>query len=488
MSHSAWVPDTIAWQPDPSLTGWLRSHRQNALDAYKANPLLVGEHGRQEDSFRTGGYADRQVLELVQNAADAQQRSGTRGRVELRLTSDSLYCANQGEPFTQLGLEAICHAYLSAKRGDEIGRFGLGFKSVLGVTDRPAVFSRSVSFGFDHQASSEELAYIAPDAGQYPVLRLPSELDVDREFAEDQDLRELSTWATTVVRLPLTEIPKRLFQDLQSFHSEFLLFAPSIESLTITLSGEKSSQTATHACQQDGDYLTLMGEEGQRSRWLVSHRRHRMSAEAQAEVGEALRRDEVKVSYAAPMVDADVARLGSFWAYFPLQDVTSTRGIHNAPWRINDDRTNLLPGVFNEELLDVIADLVVEAIPRLTNADDPARHFDYLPARGREAPNGADAYLASTIPGKARRTACVPDVNGVLQRPESLLYPHSDLRLEMEDFQRWCSVPGSPTDAPHWSCYSTGTRKARLRSLLRADDGKAASCETNAASEQVMPV
>ena len=57
--------------------------------------------------------------------------------------------------------------------------------------------------------------------------------------------------------------------------------------------------------------------------------------------------------------------MGRFWAYFPLQDVTSARGIHNAPWRINDDRTNMLDGRFNEELLDVIADMLGRQFPQV---------------------------------------------------------------------------------------------------------------------------
>lgn len=118
----------VNWsQPDDRLERWIDEHRRRALDSYRANPLLVDEHGRQEDAFRTGGYAHRQVLELTQNAADALHRLGKRGRVEFRLVDDVLYCANEGEPFTQAGLEAVCHAYLSDKRGEEIGRFGLGF-------------------------------------------------------------------------------------------------------------------------------------------------------------------------------------------------------------------------------------------------------------------------------------------------------------------------------------------------------------------------
>ena len=472
------MPTLTAWTADPDLSRWLSDHRDRALRAYQADPLLVDEHGRQEDSFRTGGYADRQVLELAQNAADAQQRDGHRGRVELRLSNDALYCANQGEPFTREGLEAICHAYLSGKRGDEIGRFGLGFKSVLGVSSSPAIFSQSISFGFDAARSRLELLKVAPRAGSFPVLRLPEELDLAGECALDPDLAELADWATTVVKLPLQRVPARLFADLQQFPKEFLLFASSISALTITLVGSHNSTAAEYTCLQDDNRMTLTGTDGERTEWLVWHRQHRPSTQALLEVGETLRREEVRVSYAAPVNDS--APLGRFWAYFPLQDVTSTRGIHNAPWRINDDRTNLLSGMFNQELLDVVADLVVEGLGHLSSAEDPARHFEYLPARGREAPNDADSYLAATIPAKARQTACVPDAAGVLRRPDALIYPHAELKIEPEAFQLWAQAPGRPTDAPHPSCYRTKARAARLRLLVRANEGKASTCEIGA--------
>ena len=55
-------------------------------------------------------------------------------------------------------------AYLSGKRGDEIGRFGLGFKSVLAVTDAPQVFSRSVSFEFNSSEANAACVASAPAA------------------------------------------------------------------------------------------------------------------------------------------------------------------------------------------------------------------------------------------------------------------------------------------------------------------------------------
>ncbi|PZS33000.1 MAG: hypothetical protein DLM59_07160 [Pseudonocardiales bacterium] len=474
-------PSLPDWsQPNPDLVAHVAELRANALEVYRADRLLVDEHGRQEDSFRTGGYAERQVLELVQNAADALLRSGARGRVELRLTDAALYCANEGEPFTRAGLDAVAHAYLSDKRGSEIGRFGLGFKSVLGVSLRPTVFSRSVSFGFDAAKARETLSGLAPGASASPVLRTPFAVDTAVEFDQDPVLAELATWAATIVRLPLANVPDALAKDLLDFPREFLLFARSVDTLQIDVDIPEPT-CIEYRCSVGADNLaTLSGGERPDADWLVFDRTHRPSEDALAEVGEALRREEVLVSYAVPVDDA--GPLGRFWAHFPLQDTTSTRGLHNASWRINDDRTGLLDGVFNRELLDVVADLVVEHLNRVSGPNDPARHFDYLPARGREAPNTSDRYLAETIPTKARRTACIPDADGVLRRTNELYYLRSDVELELEAYGRWDDAPGRPSDSPHWTCYRGRDRRARLRTLLRPDEEQSTDREITPAA------
>ncbi len=462
----------------PALVSWIDRQRDAILGVYASDPVLIEEHGRQEDSFRTGGYAHRQVLELVQNAADAQHRASVAGRVELVLAGGVLYCANEGEPFTEDGLKAVCHAYLSPKEEEEIGRFGLGFKSVLGITDRPAVFSRSVSFGFDAHQSRIELQSLSASAENFPVLRLPYHLDAQAEFAADAVLAGLAEWAQTIIRLPLRGDASRLMEDLEGFPPEFLLFASSVSVLTINLvaQGVKFEYT----CEPTGaSRWSLTAADGSVSEWAVWSREHSPSVEALEEVSKAIRRPQVKVSYAAPLDDTQ--SLGRFWAFFPLTDVTSTRGIHNALWRINDDRTGLLDGLFNQELLSVLADLVVAGMPALTSPEDPARHFDYLPARGREAPNFADRLLADLIPSRAATVPCVPDADGVLRVPSDLIFAHSDLRLDLESFGLWDKAPSRPSNTPHWTCYKTTTRRARLKSLLRRDENRAAEVEVGAA-------
>ena len=144
------------WAPTTGYIGaYIAEETRKTLEAYRSQPNLVAEHANHEEDTARGGYARRQLFELVQNSADALAGSKG-GRIWIGLTQDYLYCADEGEPIDQDGVTALMFSHLSPKRGtDEIGRFGLGFKSVLGVSDAPEFFSRSGSFRFDREESGQ---------------------------------------------------------------------------------------------------------------------------------------------------------------------------------------------------------------------------------------------------------------------------------------------------------------------------------------------
>jgi hypothetical protein len=100
------------------------------------------------------------------------------GRVQVA-HQDALYCANQGRPLSAAGVGALLSSYRSPKKGIEIGRFGLGFKSVLGITRRP----QSSQVGFDRfrpdYARSSIEGVVGP-VKRVPLLRVAQALEVGR--------------------------------------------------------------------------------------------------------------------------------------------------------------------------------------------------------------------------------------------------------------------------------------------------------------------
>src|SRR3954454_17563867 len=78
--------------------------RRRVLAAWTASPARFREDANAEEDLALGGYRDRVVVELAQNAADAAVRAGVEGRVLLRLRDGVLVAANTGAPLDAAGV------------------------------------------------------------------------------------------------------------------------------------------------------------------------------------------------------------------------------------------------------------------------------------------------------------------------------------------------------------------------------------------------
>ena len=336
----------------------VETQSQANLNAYLANPALVREQFNIELATAEGGYQHRQLFELVQNAADAMlDHPG--GRIEVILTGDALYCANEGESFDEDGATAILQAFHSPKRGNEIGRFGLGFKSILGISDRPRIFSRSASFGFDRSSSERRIREVVPNAISTPVLRVASILDAKKAMDDDAVLATLGAWAVTVVKADLLPAAAlRLSSDMAQFPREFVLFSTKVGKFVLDdrLNDSRREITLEHA---NGQIHLIEGAAS--STWHMLRTIVRPSLDARKDAGEIIYREEIPLEWA---VSYDRRAVGEFWAFFPTEFRTTVSGILNAPWKTNSDRQNLLRGEFNDELIEEMARLIVNSIRR----------------------------------------------------------------------------------------------------------------------------
>ena len=445
---------------DSEIVRHVHIQTETCLASYEVDPRLVDEHANIELATSQGGYGRRQIYELVQNGADAMVDDGD-GRIKVILTDDALYCANEGEPITLEGVDALLHSHLSVKRGREIGRFGLGFKSVLEVTKRAEFFSRSGSFRFDADHAAQRIREIVPDKSRLPALRLAWPMSAQETREGDPILNELMEWATTVVKLPRDPGSSSwLAEDIATFPPEFLLFSPHVEVLELD---DRSTDTYREIrLTRDGDEFEIIGPGGD-TRWKVFSVRHTPSARALADAGVLARREDVPIVWAVP-VDGR-ATVGRFWAFFPTEYETTLSGILNAPWKTNEDRQNLLTGDFNNELLDAAAALVVGRLGQLNDDEDPGRHLDIIPARGREARSWADQRITDTVYKLAADMASLPDQSGRLRKPTELhLHPEHLPPLALEE---WASYPNRPVDWCH-RAVDRAERRSRAQRLIES--------------------
>lgn len=455
---------TKPWQgPEGSLGQFVRDEARKTLKAYRAQPHLVTEHANQEYDTAHGGYAHRQLFELVQNAADALTHEGTGRSILVRLTERFLYCADDGKPIDEEGVRGLMFAHMSSKRGTtEIGRFGMGFKSVLGVTCAPEFYSRSGSLRFNRARASEQIREHVP-AARYPTLRLPEPMDGETEAASDDDLRELMSWATNIVRLPLAD---GAFEDLatqvQEFPPEFLLFVPHVRYLTLECDGEAPRECTLH---HDGEELRLDTGSGS-SRWRCYKTTHTLSDNARADSRTLDDTGDVQLAWAAPL--DGLSEPGRFWAFFPTQTSSLLAGILNAPWKTNEDRQNLLAGSYNDDLIDAAANMVADALPSLATPDDPARHLDALPRREEAGDGDHSKRLRERLIAALEGRDVVPDQDGCLRVVSEVHYAPEELTtrsVAQEPLDQWAQHERRPKDWLHHTAL-TRNRLAKINQLF----------------------
>ncbi|GGY24622.1 sacsin N-terminal ATP-binding-like domain-containing protein [Streptomyces omiyaensis] len=242
-SHVSVTVRTTTDGSDPFGTARLR---RGVLDAWTASPARFREDANAEEDLALGGYRDRLVVELAQNAADAAARTGVPGRLRLTLRpadADSpavLAAANTGAPLDATGVESLSTLRASAKRtasdtATAVGRFGVGFAAVLAVSDEPAVLGRHGGVRWSLAEARELAADVARHLpglgdelrrrdGHVPLLRLP--LPAEGTAPDGYD---------TVVVLPLRDAAAHDLADrlLSSVDDALLLTLPGLSEIVV---------------------------------------------------------------------------------------------------------------------------------------------------------------------------------------------------------------------------------------------------------------
>lgn len=454
--------------------------------AYEACPRDIREHAGEEEVVLAGGYGYRQVLELVQNGADAILEAHQNGqvnddqRIEVLLTKSHLYVANTGAPLSPEGLEALLGSNLSPKRGNQIGRFGLGFKSLLRLKGIIDIFTRQHSnLRFNPERCRD---YLTSKFGQTPApgLRLAWPLDED-EKPNDSVLQEFA-WAETVVRAQVnaSEAWKKLEKELHKFPEEFLLFLDHPITLTLRTGNGLNNRLKV---QKKGNTRILQRGETHSSWRVFSRDVHVKDLGAIEDATSIHARETIPLVWATPL-DSSREESGRFWAFFPTHTPTYLPGILNAPWKLNSDRNALIPGDWNKALMLEAADLIIEHLPSLSTPEDPALPLYAFP-RQLDRKDDDAAPMIKAIWSKLLDISVIPDGTGQLRYARELNRPPTD---DVDLITMWQTLADGKSlkKLVHARCQ-TRARASRLNELAtRLEDAQEEVDESND-DEEVFP-
>lgn len=312
------------------------------------NELRYGtDSGRIGRMLMSERYADRTqfIFELLQNAEDALARRnnwvGPR-KVQFTLSADMLRVSHYGKPFDEADVRAICGIALSTKEKTAIGRFGIGFKSVYALTDRPEIHSGDEDFAIEN--------FVWPVAS----------CRVQR--SEDE----------TVIILPLREGDEQGFREisggLRGLGPRVLLFLKEIDRIEWSIEGGLSGSCWRISEELDSNVsrVTVVSEkEGEprvEERWLVFSRR------VPAKCGEvAAHRVEIafKLENDSRICGQRIVRLdrSPLVVYFPTAVETHLGFLVQGPYHTTPSRDNVIRNdPWNRSLVKETAVLLVKGL------------------------------------------------------------------------------------------------------------------------------
>jgi len=300
-------------------------------------------------------YSDRThfVYELLQNAEDALARRAAAEpqhrfarSVAFVLKQKALLVSHYGLPFTPDDVRAICDILRGTKDDDDtqIGKFGIGFKSVYAFTATPRIHSGDEDF--------EILRYIRPHAIKQVELK-PGETRFSFPFNHDS--------------LSAVDAFKLISDRFRTLSLRTLLFLRHIDTIKYVVE-DGSTGSYRRESQDVGSArrVTVVGESGgkrQSETWLLFERSVTLLGErapARVEIAYLLERDE-KTGHEViqPLTESRLV------VFFPTDKETRLGFLVNGPFLTTPARDNIVGHPRNQQLVQEIARLAVDALAQL---------------------------------------------------------------------------------------------------------------------------
>ena len=163
-----------------------------------------------------------------------------------------MIAANNGRAFTLADVEALCRSGASNKLrgGPTIGYRGIGFKSVVSLTQRVWVFSGDHSFVFDRDRTRSVLG----SEDDVPLIRIPHLVEED-----DPTTAIVSSWRgtyNTVFFFGALDV-RLLHEEVGAFDSGYLLFLNDLERVALFAEGDDRVFARSSHIAENGHFVML---------------------------------------------------------------------------------------------------------------------------------------------------------------------------------------------------------------------------------------
>ncbi|SNU04616.1 hypothetical protein SAMN06297422_101158 [Lachnospiraceae bacterium] len=371
------------------------------------------------EELLAGHYSDSNhfVYELLQNAEDENA-----SKVLIEYRKNGLVFYHNGDPFDYDDVKGVSSMLMGTKdktSGQQIGRFGMGFKSVFKYTDEPSIYSDEESFKI--------VSYLLPvekeDEWNYISKKEKLKLRLQdgrwyHPFVEEEHLTMIVIPFRKKKQNGITESidGKDVLEKLKGLTGEIILFLTHIREIVwidkntseyarITIS---QADTDAHlmTCRIEGS--ALHGRE-KINRFLKYKRIFDHSEMTSAEVSVAY-----NLNGPCTRVNA-IEESVPIWVYFPTRERTSLPFLVHGSFETAVSREKLMtPSKFNDYLKKELSDLIAISLEDLAERKMITQDFIrtvLMKAFEDEENNHSIAGLKQRITTAFRTKALLPDLD-----------------------------------------------------------------------------
>ena len=351
-----------------------RSYIERLYDEYVSNHIRV--QAREELISKINsldsdvkGYHGREILELLQNADDAYQKSIDGGNkpenvltVHIKYMNGCLEVMNTGTVFDTDGIKAVVQGNNSPKTGGYIGNKGTGFRSVLNWSDHIEITSGPFGVRFSKEYADavfkqyESYEQIAKQKRKKPNLYFPI-LDIP----QFKDGHEYVDKTTITVHLDEERIKDdfSVEKQLAEIDLRILLFLPNITEIKIeTLSGETLYK---RDAQNRGHLEKIVNGEIER---VEDYRIFAKTIDSTVEKDK-----KISLAVAIPLKESEHEVQG-LYTYFPLLNTQCPFNcLMHATYSLGSDRNTILRNEANKEIINGQMEFLLEIAQKLPRKD-----------------------------------------------------------------------------------------------------------------------
>jgi len=306
-------------------------------------------------SRRLYGEKIHYALELIQNAEDENSSS-----ITFIFSNDNISVINNGRPFDEKDVWRICSVRPGEKK-KKIGFFGIGFKSVFNITEKPQIISSRFNFEIED--------YIYPKAKS----SIPENL---------RDYYSPERGAIFIMPYTTLSTPEELIQNFNLIDDKILLFLESLRELKFIDNINNNNWVIKNNMQTDSVLSLLNMRTEQETKWNVFHQVLRVAnQEIIPEGKEGI--EETRITIAFPLDSATrdvIKKTGGVYCYLPTKKRTDLPFLIQADFLPTIGRENVSEHPWNIWLMKELGILAAEAIDKIkNNGQFCAFLYDFIP-------------------------------------------------------------------------------------------------------------